>query len=249
MFLSVVIPCYNEANVLEYSVCNIVSIIEEYYEKLSFEIILVVEQSTDNTLEIAQELKNEHNFIKIIKNDKKYGKGYSVKQGIIYSLGKFILVIDADLPINLRKYIRVMFNLIEDSNTIAVYATDIWDKMDRKKRKFSRVISSVTLLILRRLVLNQKISDSQLGCKLYKGEIIKQFISKVKVNNFLYEIYLTDLISSSGYGIDECAVKIDKFSEKSSIKLIDIIDCFFSFIRYAFFERAKILKENRLKEN
>lgn len=247
MFLSVVIPCYNEGEVLEYSVCKIVSAIKEYYKKEDFEIILVIEKSTDNTLKIAEELQEMYKFIKVLKNDNKYGKGYSVKKGILYSLGKFILVIDADVPINLKKYIRIMFNLIEDSKIIAVYATDIWDKMDRKKRKLSRVIASVTLFILRRIILNQKISDSQLGCKLYRGEIIKHLVQKVEVNNFLYEIYLTDLIFSSGYGIDECAVKIDKFSEKSSIKFIDIISCFFCFIKYAFFERTKILKENKIE--
>lgn len=242
MYLSIVIPCYNEEEVLEKSVQQLINIMNNTpYVLGNFEIILVIEQGTDNSLEKAQELAERYSCIKVLSNDGKYGKGFSVKKGVLNSTGEFVLVTDADLPINLEKYLGIMFALLNySSESAAVYATAIWDKIDFKKRKFLRSLTSLSLLMLRRLILNQDISDSQLGCKLYRSGPLKQCIRRVDVNGFLYEIYLTDLLFYSGYKIEECAVRIDTFSDKSSVKISDIFSSAAVFFKYSFRVRKEL---------
>lgn len=249
MLLSVVIPCYNEASNLDASISGLVKLLRTLYVSRDMEIILVIEECTDNTMEIAYSLKKDYSFIKILVNSKKYGKGYSVKRGVLESVGETILVTDADLPINLDKYLDVMLLLLQKSpNSAAVYATAIWDKVDFKKRKTLRVLASFSLLVLRHTVLKQDISDSQLGCKLYRGDVVRRCISEINMNGFLYEIYLTDLIFQEGFTIEECAVRIHNFGETSSVKVGDIFQSLFIFLRYTFGKRRRMFKKS-YKEN
>lgn len=239
--LSIVIPCYNEEKVIDKTFLLLVNILISYgYKSEDLEFLFVIEKSKDNTLQKALKLQEDFSFVKVLENDNKYGKGYSVKRGILAAKGDYILVLDADLPIDLEKYLKIMFELIKGPNSAAVYATAIWDKIDFKKRNFIRSITSLGLLILRRLVLNQDISDSQLGCKLYKAKAVKKVINEVNINGFLYEIVLTDLMFREGYDIEECAVRIDIFSDKSSVRVVDIFSSLFQFFNYALKKRKKV---------
>ncbi|MEN8905068.1 MAG: glycosyltransferase family 2 protein [Clostridiales bacterium] len=241
MLLSIVIPCYKEGDVLVPSVKKLITTINEStFINGEYEIILVIEKSPDNSLEKAKELSAKYPFIKILDNDSAYGKGYSVKRGILYSVGKYILTVDADLPINLKKYLEIMFVLIKHEETGAVYTTDLWDKIDFRKRNKLRAFITLMLFFLRKFILQQDVSETQLGCKLYKRDIIKKCAARINVNNFLYEIYLTDLIFVEGYNIEECSVKIERFSEKSTVRMKSIFDSFVTFMKYAVYERKKL---------
>jgi glycosyltransferase involved in cell wall biosynthesis len=250
MLLSIVIPCYKEGDILIPSVEKLINTINNsYFIDGEYEIILVIEKSPDNTLEKAMELSKKYYFIKILENDDAYGKGYSVKRGILYSVGKYILTVDADLPINLKKYLEIMFVLIKHDETGAVYTTDLWDKIDFRKRNKFRAFITLMLFFLRKFILKQDVSETQLGCKLYKRDIIKKCAARINVNNFLYEIYLTDLIFIEGYNIEECSVKIERFSEKSTVRIKSVFDSFLTFMKYAVYERKKLGIITKRKKN
>lgn len=244
MQLSIVIPCYNEGSTIIGSYEKLASIIALYQHQIDiYEILYVVEKSNDDTLEKAFSLEQRAAEVRVLENDQKYGKGYSVKKGILASQGDYILSIDADIPIDLERYLKYMIMLIEESNTAAVYATAIWDKLDSKKRNGFRAFMTFSLMILRRFVLHQDISDSQFGCKLYKTEYVKPIAEKLHVNNYLYDICLTDMILSCGYQIEECIVKVDDFGENSSVGIISLISCTRTFMRYVLWDRKKHLVE------
>ena len=85
MIISIIIPCYNEVSTIEVIIDQILSIKD--YEK---EIIVIDDFSTDGTREIIKEkLSNKIN--EIILNEKNYGKGFSVRQGINRANGDIIL--------------------------------------------------------------------------------------------------------------------------------------------------------------
>ena len=71
--LAVVIPCYNEAKTI--------GVVLKKLKSLDFvdQIILVDDNSTDNSPIIAKDLKIEN--LRIIENDKNFGKGYCLIKG------------------------------------------------------------------------------------------------------------------------------------------------------------------------
>lgn len=89
--LSIIIPVYNKEDFLKDS---ILSILEQNYD--NFELICVDDCSTDNSLNILNNLSKNQDNIKIIRNKENLGSGKTRNIGIKNSKGKYLLFIDAD---------------------------------------------------------------------------------------------------------------------------------------------------------
>ena len=90
--VSVVIPLYNQGIYLQESVG---SVINQSYQ--NWELIIVNDGSTDNSIQIAQTLAQHYsNYpIKII-DQKNMGKGFTRNRGVAASHGKYLCILDAD---------------------------------------------------------------------------------------------------------------------------------------------------------
>ena len=88
--VSIIIPCYNHAKFLPDS---ILSAYNQTYK--NFEIIVVNDGSTDNSLYVMQEFKSIFKDL-IIINQENRGLSSARNAGIIESTGKYILTLDAD---------------------------------------------------------------------------------------------------------------------------------------------------------
>lgn len=90
-FVSVVIPCRNEQNNIP---AILKSIAEQDYPRRLFEVIIVDDNSSDRTFEIASDFTEITNLT-TIKNDGT-GKKQAIRTGINISCGKLIITTDAD---------------------------------------------------------------------------------------------------------------------------------------------------------
>src|SRR6056300_1099461 len=86
--LSVVIPCLNEEDTIEICIQKINKVFIEY--KIEGEILVVDNGCTDSSIDICKKYN-----VRVIKENKK-GYGAALKTGIKNSIGKFILMADAD---------------------------------------------------------------------------------------------------------------------------------------------------------
>ena len=104
--ISIIITAFNEGE----SILKVLNRIHETIKKdANFEIIVVNDGSTDNTLRILNENKSLYN--KIITYETNYGKGNAVKKGLEISAGEYIFFQDADLeydPIELNKFLKLI---------------------------------------------------------------------------------------------------------------------------------------------
>ena len=93
--ISIVCPCYNEALVLHLFINELQKTLNQV--KLSFEIILINDGSSDNTLEKMLQIKLKIKNIKIIHLSRNFGKESALSAGLDYAQGEVIIPIDADL--------------------------------------------------------------------------------------------------------------------------------------------------------
>ena len=89
--ISAVIPCYNSKN---YILRTIRSIQNQNFS--NFEIVIVDDFSTDDTISYLEHLQEEDPRIVIIKNKKNMGILYTMARGALSSKGKYIFPIDND---------------------------------------------------------------------------------------------------------------------------------------------------------
>ena len=111
--ISVIIPLYNQGHFLGKAV---ESVINQTYQ--NFEIIIVNDGSTDNSLDLAEKIKNKflEYEIHILSHTNK-GKGYTRNRGIKNATGIYICVLDSDDMIA-STYFEKSINYFELDNNI-----------------------------------------------------------------------------------------------------------------------------------
>jgi glycosyltransferase involved in cell wall biosynthesis len=94
IYLSVIIPCYNEGKRLGRNLLEI----ERYLRarNLTHEILVVVDGALDDTAAVARSYKNAVANLHIIEYPENRGKGYAVRQGLLRAQGDLRLFLDAD---------------------------------------------------------------------------------------------------------------------------------------------------------
>lgn len=94
--ISVVVPCYNEQKALPFyydKMREVMALLPE----LSFEIILVDDGSTDETLEVAKQLAKSDERIRYLSFSRNFGKEAAMYAGLRNASGKYTAIMDADL--------------------------------------------------------------------------------------------------------------------------------------------------------
>ena len=120
MITSIIIPAYNEELLIESTVVSISEFLVETFNE--GEIIIVNDGSTDSTQAVLENLiaiNSGKINLKLLNNKQNRGKGYSIKQGILQSVGKVRIFMDADLPFRLE-VIKEIHKRIMDGNDIVI---------------------------------------------------------------------------------------------------------------------------------
>jgi len=94
--IDIIVPCYNEQEVLEAfyrETSKVVDTIDGY----SFRFLLVDDGSRDNTIVIMKQLAKEHDNVKYLSFSRNFGKEAGIYAGLKYSLGDYVILMDADL--------------------------------------------------------------------------------------------------------------------------------------------------------
>lgn len=89
--ISIIMACYNESERIKDA---IESIISQTYD--NWEIIIIDDASTDNSVSIVEEIIKNNIEIKFFKNKKNKGCGYTKRRAVENSSGEIIIILDAD---------------------------------------------------------------------------------------------------------------------------------------------------------
>ena len=180
--ISIIIPCYNELKTIEQIIKKI--LLQTDFEK---EIIVIDDFSNDGSRKKIDEIKDIYN-LKVLKNDKNYGKGFSIRQGIKVSTGDIVLIQDADLEYDPKDYKRLLDPILND-NADVVFGSRFIGSEQRRVLYFWHSIGNSLLTTFSNMMSNLNLSDMENCYKVFKSEIIKNLI--LKENRFGFEPEVT----------------------------------------------------------
>lgn len=181
--LSVVMPVYNEAYIIEKGVR---SFYNELKGKIDFEMIIAEDGSTDGTKEILKRLKKELK-IRVYMHDKRKGVLRASKDALKYPKYEWILLVDSDYqfdPKNLWK----LLPYIKDYDVILGLKV-------KRKDPMHRIILSRGFNLLLRLFFKVKFRDMDTGFKLINKRVIKKVLGDVGVLSY----FTSELVIRSYY--------------------------------------------------
>ena len=197
MKLSILIPCFNEERTIK-------TLLEKVIENLNQndEIIIIDDFSTDKTRNILSS-QFENSVYKIIYNEKNYGKGFSIRQGIKAATGEIILIQDADLEYDPSDY-KKLTDPIKNNIADVVYGSRFIGSQERRVLFFWHTLGNKFLTLLSNIVTNLNLTDMEVGYKAFRSEVLKNI--KLKENRFGFEPEITIKISKKKLRIYETGI-------------------------------------------
>ena len=112
--ISIIMPSYNNSKYLKRAIHSAIS-----QQKVHIELLIIDDGSTDNSIDIAYEISNKYNNIRIIPLLRNFGCYYARNIGILESKGTYISLHDSDDIIHPQMLYYQLSNLLEDSNAVA----------------------------------------------------------------------------------------------------------------------------------
>jgi dolichyl-phosphate beta-glucosyltransferase len=164
---SIVIPAYNETARIEGALSAVSGCIRA--RGWDAEVLVVDDGSTDDTAALVEFWAQRHPEVRLIRNDRNRGKGYSVRNGMLRAAGEIVMFTDADLSSPIEEAER-LFAAIEAGADIAIGSRwltgrRIVHKQPLYRRVFGRCFNALTRTIMR-----LPFADTQCGFKAFRHE-------------------------------------------------------------------------------
>ena len=195
--LSVVIPAYNEEKRLGPNLGPVLKYLHKNYP--GFELIVVDDGSTDNMAKSVKKAILSEPKARLISYNPNRGKGYAVKQGVLASVGKQVLFMDADMSTPISEIPKIL-KMLDNADIV------IGSRGKSDAPPFRQMASFVFDQIKYVLVGLREFRDTQCGFKAFDGDIARRLFAKSQIDRFMFDVEILYLAQKMKYRIIEMPV-------------------------------------------
>lgn len=196
--LSVIIPAYNEEKRLGPNLGPVLKYLHKHFP--NFELIIVDDGSTDNMAKSIRKAILSEPKARLISYKPNRGKGYAVRKGVLASLGKQVLFMDADMSTPIGEIPKIL-KMLGNADIV------IGSRGKSDAPPFRQVASFVFDQIKYILVGLREFKDTQCGFKAYRGDIARQLFAKSRIDRFMFDVEILYLAEKYKLKIIEISVK------------------------------------------
>jgi len=226
IYLSVIIPAYNEENRLFDTLKEIDSYLRR--QDYNYEIIVVNDGSKDKTCQVVENLKDEAKIanLRLIDNKENHGKGYVVRQGMLEASGQYRLFTDADNSTSIDQ-IEKMWPFFKQNYQVVIGSRDVKGSIINPDQSLlRRLIGKAGNLVIQTVGGLFGIQDTQCGFKCFTKEVVENVFPKTMINRWGFDVEVLAIAKKLGYKIKEIPV-IWKNDLRSTVNLSGIIKTLF----------------------
>jgi glycosyltransferase involved in cell wall biosynthesis/SAM-dependent methyltransferase len=196
--VSVVIPCHNEAA----NIPDLTSQLLAFYSAYIKEILIVNDNSSDDTAEVVNELSDRDKRIKVINRSKPNGVGRALRDGYQSASGRYILSMDCDF-VSLLPELRGLFDAVAAGYEGAIGSRFSHDSVILNYPFLKMACNRLFHLLIRMLV-KPGVRDVTNNLKLYRADILKSLVIRSPHFSANLETGLKPLLE--GYNIREVPI-------------------------------------------
>ena len=204
--LSVVIPAYNERSRIPGTLESISQYLES--RNMNDEVIVADDGSNDDTADVVRAMSGQFRHLRVIEAGFNGGKGRAVRLGMLASVGRQRLFLDADNSTNISQLDRLLEAASLEPIEPAVVIGSIAAADSTIARGQSLLRSSMGRLgnqLIQRLVL-PGITDSQRGFKVFNGEASEKIFRRCHVNGWAFDVEALAVARGLGYHVLEVPI-------------------------------------------
>jgi len=204
--ICIVIPAYNEEKRIGKTIREYCSFFKskKRQEELDFEIIVVINNTTDKTEEIVKSFQKSCKELKLL-NFKQGGKGFAIIEGFKEALNdknnSLIGFVDADMATTPEEYYKL------------IRAIDGWDGVIASRYvsgavvkthvNFRRKIVARAFNLIVRLLFALRFKDTQCGAKIFNRKAVLEYVGKARLSEWAFDVELLYVLTKKGFQIKE----------------------------------------------
>jgi dolichol-phosphate mannosyltransferase len=174
--VSVVVPCHDEAVNIKRLVSTLVGMYGDYLH----EIVIVDDNSTDGTAQVATAVANTEPRVKLVERKPPGGVGRALRDGYAAASGKYILTIDCDF-VTIASEFRGLFDAVAEGYDGAI-GSRFSSESALVRYPFFKILCNRGYHLLLNLLLGKRVRDISNNLKLYRAEILKNL--KIEEDHF-----------------------------------------------------------------
>jgi glycosyltransferase involved in cell wall biosynthesis len=201
--ISVLIPVYNEEQLLEESVLKVHQYLEERNHE--HEIIVVSNGSSDGTVSIGTQLAQRFSYFRFFELPQK-GVGRAFVQAVQAARGEYLISLDIDLSSRLD-FIMHAIDLLPSAELVVGSKA-----MGTQQRSYFRRTASRFYTFFVRLLFQLEVSDFSIGTKAYRRDLLLPTLPHLDAGTGFF-LELCIYMKKRGCPIAEIAVDCQDFRE------------------------------------
>lgn len=200
-WISVVVPAYNE----ERGIVATVESLRDWLEERGgdYELIVVDNASQDATVARLEPLADGER-VRILRNERNRGKGYSMRRGMLEARGELRLHCDADCAVCLPSLPKLL-ELVADADLVVGSRLAAGANLGRRQPLLRR-IAGRSFQQLCRLVLREPTSDLFCGFKLWRAEAAEDAYSRIRLEGWTFDAEVIAMARALGYRLREAGI-------------------------------------------
>jgi putative sugar O-methyltransferase len=151
--ISIIMPCYNCVDTLEEALTSVYT--QDF--DIPYEVIMVNDGSTDDTLSLIKNLSNKYKNVKYYSHDKNRGGGAARNTGIKHSTGTLIFCLDSDNILAPESLSKMVKHLIDNNHDGVIFYEQRFFKGNNKKAYKSKLNEFPNLIKFKDLYLKNPV--------------------------------------------------------------------------------------------
>lgn len=204
VYLSVIIPVYNEENRLNKTLEEADAYLKT--QSYSYEIVVVNDGSQDNTVQLVEKAKLKIANLRLLDNQENHGKGFVVKQGMTEVLGQYRLFSDADNSVSINQ-IEKIWPVLEQGYKVVIGSRTIKGAVISPSQPWlRRLVGKTGNLMIQTIGGLSGIWDSQCGFKCFTADSAQNIFNKITINRWGFDVEALILAKKLGYQVKEIPV-------------------------------------------
>lgn len=201
IYLSILIPAYNEEKIIKGSLEKIINFLSG--KKYDWEIVVVNDGSKDKMSDEVKKISKENVILVSYKDNR--GKGGALKEGVNHCQGKYIIFTDADLSVPIETIDKFLQEMERDTDMVVgsrrVRGSKILVHQPFIRESLGRVFTLIT-----KVFLNINLSDFTCGFKGFTNKVGKKIFGKSLIKRWAYDAEIVFLANKFKFKITEIPV-------------------------------------------
>ncbi len=205
MKLSIIIPAYNEEKRIEPTLRKYYNFFKK--KDIDFEILVVVNNSNDGTLQICIDFAEYRDEIRVFHIWDYVGKGGAVHLGFLYAEGDYLGFVDADNSTIPYEFWKLFLKMKDSKVDCVIGSRRMLGSKITPPRTFTQNISSWMFNKITRSWVGLDFEDTQCGAKIFKKNVIESWlVADNREFGWAFDVDLLNICKANNYKVLEVPI-------------------------------------------